>query len=142
MKIYTRYNRPVGEQLTFNMPSLTEQHHRDDCDINTIVSRYNRTGILPVNNLPPIYGDVSLMPKDYAEATSMISSANSWFSSLPSALRSRFDNSPEKILSFLSDPANHDEAVKLGLVEAPKIEKPIEKTPVESPAEPATSASE
>ena len=53
---------------------------------------------------------------------------------LPAQMRSRFNNDPAELLKFIKDPANLDEAVKLGILvkkEAPKGD------PVPPPAPPS-----
>lgn len=39
--------------------SLAQQNFRDECDINTIVRTFTRTGELPNATLPPQFGDFS-----------------------------------------------------------------------------------
>ena len=51
----------------------------------------------------------------------IIIQAQDQFASLPANIRDRFANSPEKYLAFLADSANKEEAVKLGLVNAPVV---------------------
>ena len=55
MKFFTRFNRPSLPDFNPNVhpdtgelcESLTRQEHRDECDINSILARYERTGHLP-----------------------------------------------------------------------------------------------
>lgn len=136
--IHSLYERPKPVQLTFSLPSLTEQHHKADCDINTIARRYQRTGLLPTNGKTPLYGDFTATPASYSDAVSLLRGANEWFEALPSNLRNRFKNDPERILQFMEDPANRKECEKLGLL--PKLPAPIpvdDITPEGSPAEQA-----
>lgn len=98
--------------------SRTKQSFRDECDINRIMARYQNTGVLEfVQRREAQYADVSAL--DYQEACNVVAGANSMFEQLPSALRARFSNSPAKLLEFLDDPSNRQEAVELGLVESP-----------------------
>lgn len=118
--IYDRYHRPVGEQLEFEMPSLTEQHHKNDCDVNQILSRFMKTGVLDSRNVKePLYGDFSGAPSDYRQAVELLNEARGRFMSLPSSVRERFGNDPGALLDFLEDPANREEAAKLGLLSYP-----------------------
>lgn len=114
--IHSIYDRPKPVQLRFFEPSLTEQHHKKDCDVNYIVERYKRTGVMPTNNRTPLYGDFTSTPQSYSEAVSLLRNAKDWFSGLPANIRNRFANDPEKILQFIEDPANRQECVKLGLL--------------------------
>lgn len=98
--------------------SRTKQSFRDECDINRIMARYQNTGVLEfMQRRDPQYADVSAV--DYQEACNLVAEANSMFENLPSALRSRFDNSPAQLLGFLENPANLQEAISLGLVNPP-----------------------
>ena len=44
------------------------------------------------------------------------------FDSLPSSLRERFSNDPSRLLAFVDDESNFDEAVKLGLLSPLPVE--------------------
>lgn len=117
-KFYTRYGKRIAVQLEFNFPSLTEQHHKDDCDINVVLRRYMKTGVLPEAARGGVYGDFTASASDFREAMNVITEARERFEALPSEVRERFSNSPEKLLAFLDDPENRTEAIKLGLVKA------------------------
>ena len=97
--------------------SRTEQAHRDEVDINKIVARYQRTGVLPVRSGVAQFGDFSQIG-DYHEALDQVMVAERMFHELPSGVRRRFANDPGKLIQFLSDPGNLAEAVSLGLVSA------------------------
>lgn len=105
--------------LTINdEESKTIQSEKDNCDINVIVSRFKRTGVM--NNLStksPLYGDFSEVG-DFHTAQNRIIAAQEAFDALPSDLRKRFANDPGNLISFLDDPQNRSEAIKLGLVNA------------------------
>ena len=117
-KFYTRYGKKVAVQLEFDFSlGLTEQHHKDDCDLNVIVKNYVRTGQLPTNQSGPgVFGDFSGSPEDYAEAVRMLDEARAAFAALPANVRKRFNNDPQQLLAFLDNPDNRAEAEKLGLV--------------------------
>jgi phage internal scaffolding protein len=101
---------------------MTQQHFKDESDINTIMSKYQRTGFLvdplvAVSSRPE-FGDFSTM-SDFMDAQNVIAEANQLFAELPSSIRKRFNNDPAEMLYFLGEPDNKDEAIKLGLVNAP-----------------------
>ena len=64
VKCRTRYTsveeEPIG--VKFLKSSLTQQHFREECDVNLIAARYLQTGVLPDNDRPVFYGDVSQVP--------------------------------------------------------------------------------
>lgn len=103
-------------------PSLTQQHFKNDADINTIIARYNRTGYLvdPLtqSTRQPLFGDFGDIP-DFRDAQTQIALAKERFMALPSDLRKRFNNNAVELLDFLQDSKNLDEAVRLGLVNPP-----------------------
>lgn len=115
-KFYDRYHRVIGIQLDFFEPSLTEQCHKDDCDVNVILQRFAKTGVLPENTRRGVFGDFSALPDDYREACALIEDARKRFDSLPSAVRERFNNDPAQLLEFLDNPDNESEARKLGIL--------------------------
>lgn len=118
-KFHTAYEPPPQVDYFNDEPSLTQQHFADECDINNIVEKYMITGVLgdplsiPSNS--PQYGDYS-SPSDYHAAQNLIAQASQAFDLLPARLRERFENDPAKLLEFLGDEKNREEAIKLGLV--------------------------
>jgi len=111
--------------LTGFEPSKTQQHFKNQVNINTIVNRYKKTGIMPnMNAARALYGDFSGVT-DYQGALEGVINAESQFMALPSQIRKRFGNNPLELLDFLQDENNKEEAIKLGLIENPHIEKPL-----------------
>lgn len=100
-------------------PTLTVQAHAGDCDINEIIRRSQIAGGLPISNKVAQYGDFTQIPSTH-EAFEFVRLASEAFMTLDWKLRERFDNSPQKMIDFLNDANNRDEAVKLGLVNAPQ----------------------
>jgi len=98
--------------------SMVQQQFAEECDINTIVRRFGLTGELPQNLRMPVSGDFTQVG-DFHSAMNLVRQAEEGFMELPGELRARFHHDPGELLSFLDDPANRDEAVKLGLVQKP-----------------------
>jgi phage internal scaffolding protein len=96
-------------------PSLTKSEYKDQCDINNVVQRALRTGVLPGTNLEPLYADFSEI-SDYATASIKIAEATQAFEQLPSNIKEQFDNDVNKLLDFVDDPENEEEAKQLGLL--------------------------
>jgi phage internal scaffolding protein len=97
-------------------PSLTQQHFKDETDINNILRQFNITGLLPESPLSPRYGDFTGI-NDYQSALNAVIAAESEFEALPAQIRARFNNNPEELIQFLENDANRQEAEKLGLVD-------------------------
>lgn len=131
--------------------SLTKQSFKDECDINNVMKRFERTGVLEhVNKYQPQWGDYTNTPSSYQEALHQVAAANEMFLSLPARLRAKFDNDPGAYIAFVEDPANADELRAMGLLknetytteglstdEAPQKAKSVGK-PVAPPQETAT----
>lgn len=101
--------------------SLTVQSEKEACDINAIVEKHARTGLLPVMSQSPVFGDVSNAPS-YQDACHIVMEAERLFMSLDAKVRREFDNDPGKFLAFVDDPKNADRLLELGLREAPKVQ--------------------
>ena len=120
--IHSIFKNPPKTGIEFIEPTLTQQQFKSECDINCIMQRYAKTGLLvdPTiqSNRKPIFGDFSA-EFDYQSTQNMIVSANQQFAELSATLRKRFHNNPAELLEFLGNEENRDEAVKLGLINAP-----------------------
>ena len=96
--------------------SLTEQHHKDACNINNIVAKYHKTGVMSNMRVSaPVFKDCTA--NDFFEIQNQFLEASDAFASLSSSVRKRFGNDPHNLIEFLDDPKNRDEAVKLGLID-------------------------
>lgn len=111
-------------------PGRTKQSFRDECDINGIMARFQRTGLIDaVNKIQPQYADVAGF--DFQFAMNQIIQAQDMFAELPSGIRKRFQNDPAAFVEFVGDPANEEEARRLGLIRE-AVEQP---QPAPAPAE-------
>lgn len=118
---------PVGE-------SMTEQHHAKSCDINNIVAKYIKTGLMShMKSHEGTYGDVTAA--DFQDAQNLIAEQKSIFNDLPAAVRAKFDNDPAQYL----DKVLTDEGVEeLRQILAPNPEpvkepEPAQKEPEKAP---------
>lgn len=115
-KFRTAYDRDVFEGITFTDPTLAQQHFKDECDVNTILRKYETTGLLThVANGTPSYGDFSSV-LEFQQAQNILIEAQDAFDALPASLRKRFDNDPVVMLEFIENPDNREEAEKLGFI--------------------------
>ncbi len=116
------YERSSKPGITFEKPSLTQQHFKDECDINLIIKRYTRSDIALMAAMSNMqYGDYST-PVDFHEAMNIVLRAQEQFEALPSSIRDKFDNDPAKMLDFVSKKENIEESVKLGLLNREAME--------------------
>lgn len=97
--------------------SPTKQSMRDECNINNIMARYQRTGtVAHLNRFGPMYGFAPAV--DFRDALEMIRKGQEMFSELPATVRKRFNNSAHEFLAFVQDQRNLSEMRELGLANA------------------------
>lgn len=121
---YDKDEASISDALLCQDPSLAQQHMRDECDINVIIERFGVTGELPNAPVSPQYGDFSGIT-DYHSALNKINATMDDFMALPAQLRVRFDHDPVKLLDFLQNDQNRDEAIQLGLIDGQPVVEPI-----------------
>lgn len=119
MMYYTIKNKPKVVSQSFK-GGVTQQHFKEETDVNQIVKKYMRTGVLgnPLS-APTEAPKFSTFDQnfDYFGAQCFIAKAQQEFEALPAVVRKRFDNDPGQLIAFLSDEKNRPEAENLGLVE-------------------------
>lgn len=94
--------------------SLTDQSGVAAADIRNIVNRHIKSGV-PFQGVN--WGETNFVGcDDYMSAMNKIADADEAFEALPSKVRKRFANDPARLLEFVSNADNYDEALKLGLV--------------------------
>lgn len=98
-------------------PTLTDESQAEAVDVNNIVRQYVRTGLMPQRS-GARYEDVS--STDYMAMRNFIADKEALFGGLPARVRARFGGDPYQLLRFIENPANRDEAIKLGLIDAGK----------------------
>ena len=119
MDFYTKFTPPPQVGLEFTEPSMTEQHFKDECDINNIVATYQQTGVLPSGDRQPLFGDFADFPQDLMSAQHYFDEAQDRFMQLDANIRKEFGNNPAMLLDFIRDEKNRDRAIELGLIERP-----------------------
>jgi len=109
------FSPPMKVAITFPKQGRTKQSFKPECDINSILAKYNKTGQLPgLIKENPQYGDFS-DARTYQESLNLVLLAQEQFEALPALVRKRFNNEPESFLAFAEDPTNGEELVKMGL---------------------------
>lgn len=81
----------------YGCKAKTEQSHKQECDINYIMTRYRKTGQLPVREHEPVYADVSNL-KTFQQAQDLVAQGLSKFNALPAAVRAKYKNDPKQWL--------------------------------------------
>lgn len=126
--------------IHFPEKSLTKQAFKDECNINKIMSRYEKTGLIThIAKGAPQYGDFSNITT-YHEAVNQIMLAQDMFESLPAKLRQQFNNDPELFVDFCSNPENLEQLQEMGLAEPPPSPPDEAVKPSEAQKPPETTA--
>ncbi len=136
-QLFQSHNTPRKRvRIKFEKKGKTKQSFKDECDINKIIARHTRTGVLVHQNAnAPTYGYAT--SQDFATAMRTVTDAQNTFNNLSEEIQQRFDGDPAKLLDFAQDPENKAEGAQLGLWPEDPQEAPTEppKTPPETTPE-------
>lgn len=137
---YSKAHKPPAVKLSGFGKGKTKQSELGQADINLIVAKYDKTGIIPVSKRQAFYADVSTIG-DYRSVMERVQEAAEFFMQQPADLRAEFENDPAQFLDFVSS-ASPDELREKGLLEAegesPPLEEPVVPPAVETPEIPAS----
>lgn len=124
-KFRTAYGPKVRSALGPFEPTPTKQSFKRECDINHIMAKFLKTGVIThLNKHEGTYGFAPAI--DFQTALTLVAAARDQFADLPGELRARFNNDPAEFLAFCENPDNRSEAALMGLLEpdAPEPESP------------------
>lgn len=112
--------RPNGTKRVYyteSMKTRTQQQFKNDCDVNQIVAKFRSTGTISHlrNSQNGVYVDLTTMPVDLMAARQIVLTAEAAFNEIPAQHRQFFGHDPVNMINFLSDPANDEQAIKMGL---------------------------
>lgn len=115
MKFKSAFSKYVRKSYIVDGKSLTKQCFKDECDINNIMKKVAKTGLVShVSRFKGRYGDF-IDATDYRTAVDKILEAECMFESLPANIRSMFSNDPASFLEFVQNPDNILQMEELGL---------------------------
>lgn len=111
--------RPTRTRVRTYAPSggesCTQQHMKEDCDINIIIKRHAETGnISHLNPMSPLYMDCTGV-SDLQGAIHLVEEAENNFSTLPSAVRKACQNDPVQFIEMLYTEEGTQELGEAGL---------------------------
>lgn len=104
----------------------TKQEFQDECNIVEKLKRARRLRMAPDEHLArrqPMFGDFTGQ-HDYVSMRERIRKGDEAFMQLSPELRFKFENDAANLIGFLDDPANHAEAIELGLIPDPEAPPP------------------
>lgn len=115
----SNYQRDTRETaLICKDKTLAQQQFKDQCDINILHARYLETGEIPQVEEGLTYGNFTGI-FDFQTAMNAVRTAEGLFQQFPARIKNRFDNDPQKLLEFLRNDENREEAEFLGIVQKP-----------------------
>jgi phage internal scaffolding protein len=125
--------------------SMTQQNFKKECDVNEILKKYQKTGLIThLNERQGAYENF-VGYDDYHTSMNAVIEARDAFLDLPAHIRKRFGNDPAEFLEFVNQPGNMDEMIELGLAKHinPEIDPPVDGGgSVEPTVEPGTGGTE
>lgn len=135
----TAYGPKLNISITFPPGNgRTKQSHKDECDINQIMARYQKTGVLDfAAQRQGQYGDATGI--EFQRSMELVREAKTMFEELPASVRARFHNEPGEFLDFVHNPENRSEMLKMGLL---KPEAKVAPTPQPAPVRAAAAPGE
>lgn len=128
-KIYSRFSTPDSAPVEFGV-SMTQQHFKDECDINNILKSYR--GKIPAGTEPAFFMDCTV--NDLQSAYEIAEDIGARFDSLDSEVRARFNNNPLELLEFVHNADNQTAAIELGLLPKPEPSEANALVPEPAPA--------
>ncbi len=115
MTIRSAYGKKINQPSPVGKISKTKQSFKDECDINNIMAKYQKTGL--IDHFSANKARYGFAPAaDFRESLEIVHEAETLFRGLPSKIRRKFEESPEKFLAFCEDPDNRSEMALLGLL--------------------------
>ena len=114
----TAYSPHFRVTLTCEDPTRTKQSMAQECEINFIMAKFQKTGV--INHLSKHQGQYQdFEPIEFQEAMNIVTTAESMFAELPSSIRAEFGNDAGHFLAFANNPDNAEELKELGLAPTP-----------------------
>lgn len=92
------------------------QSHKDNCDLHLMLERYANGETDALSKVQGWYGDITGMPKTYAEVLNAVLAGESMFDKLPVEVKQQFDNSFAVWLTAMDRP---DFAERMGFAPSP-----------------------
>lgn len=82
------------------------QSHKDSCDINVLLARYNNGEPSVLSQRQGMYGDFTQLPQTFAETLNFMIQGQEYFESLPLEIREKFGHSFERFVASMDDLEN------------------------------------
>lgn len=121
---FTPFNRPPAVRKDCGPCSTVQEDLAPQTEVSAIVARFSRMGVsladmMNTYNQMVATGQIffdDCVGVDFSQTMDKIAKAKQDFAQLPADIRKRFGDCAENLIDFVSDPANYDEGVRLGLL--------------------------
>lgn len=129
MAFQKAYGTKITPKTINTEPSMTKQSLAENLDVNNIIRRYNKTGVLQkMTDFEGLYGQFDDI--DLREAIEKVEAAKNVFMEVPSQIRNLFENNAGSFIDYATNPANIQQLRDWGLANpAPEILPPVEQLP-------------
>lgn len=143
MKIKTtkRKNGSFRVQHDLGGKTLTDQSYKNDADVNVLVERWKKTGVLAEKSQKQ-FVDLTHLPSSFEEAHDLVQHAWSLFNDLPAVIRKKMGNDPANLEEFLNDPENQRILEDYGLKQKGALSATKKPSEASSEADPASTTGE
>lgn len=122
----SKINKPFTRSRVskkFTKPSRAKQSFKNECDINGIMKKWEKNGVIThINEHKPAYGAFP-DAHTYQDSMNAVIAAQDAFMELPATMRAHFENDPAKFLNFVENPDNAESLIELGLATPKEIHK-------------------
>ncbi len=114
--VFSAANRGPRVQIKPVGRSKTKQSFRDESNIDIIMARYVKTGL--IDHFAVHGGEYGFASSvSFHEAMNVVTKADQMFDALPAKARQKFHGDPGEFLDFVQNPENAEEMRELGLRE-------------------------
>lgn len=111
----TAYGPKNRVTIEFPEKGRTKQSFAKEANINDIMAKFRKTGLVEhVRETPGEFADL-VGQTDFHTAMNIVAEGNSAFAEMPADIRAKFANDPGQFLDFVTNPANAQELVDMGL---------------------------
>jgi len=107
-------------------PSMVQPEHAEETEINNVMARYARTGLLPVSDVAKHFADLSV-PFDFNAAQDIILEARRRFLDMPFEVRDEF-RTAESLLEAFQTKTGRARLEAIGVLQ--RVEQEPSKAPV------------
>jgi len=115
MSFYSKTHQRRRITAKTSSVGMTEQHHKESCDIHVILRQSKRNGVIEhVNQFQGTYGDFANAP-DFKAAQDLIAAGKTMFETVPAHIRTDMENDPSKFIDFMQNPENREQIQDYGL---------------------------